>query len=159
MGNSDVSLPPVKRDGTSGVNQEIDEEDFIANLKEKLEHAESDCSRLEELYQKYRLCWLEEYHQARVLEEYAPYGINACSVHQIPILDVVQLGADSKSVCPHQLVKVKADLKPPSPSDPLFKLLVLTAAVLIEFFNFNMLFGSTEGGFLTLLSLKNRWWI
>jgi hypothetical protein len=42
------------------------------------------------------------------------------------------------------------------PSDSLFKLLALAAAVLVEFFKIlNALFGRAEGGFLTLLSLKD----
>ncbi|KAG1869097.1 hypothetical protein C8R48DRAFT_771270 [Suillus tomentosus] len=83
MANSEVPLPPAKNNDMSRLNQEIEEDGFIANLKERLERAESGCSRLEELYQKYRLRWLEEYHRARTLEEYAPCGIDAYSARQI----------------------------------------------------------------------------
>ncbi|KAG1805830.1 uncharacterized protein BJ212DRAFT_1303895 [Suillus subaureus] len=55
----------------------------IAKLKEQLQHAESCCSRLEELYQTYRLHWLEECYHARILEKYAPSGISTYSPHQI----------------------------------------------------------------------------
>ncbi|KAG2752733.1 hypothetical protein P692DRAFT_20723230 [Suillus brevipes Sb2] len=59
------------------------DEESIAKLKERLQLAELGCSRLTELYQKYRLRWLEEHHRAKVLEEYAPDGIDTCSAHQI----------------------------------------------------------------------------
>jgi hypothetical protein len=67
----------------SGVSQEIEEGGFVANLEERVKRAESGCLRLEELYKKYRLRWLEEYHRANVLEEYAPSGIDTCSARQI----------------------------------------------------------------------------
>jgi hypothetical protein len=68
----------------------------------------------------------------------------------------MHLGGDGKSAFPRQLAKVKTDLIPTSPSNPLFKLIALTAAVLVNFFKiFNTLFGSAEGRFLTLLSPKN----
>jgi hypothetical protein len=68
----------------------------------------------------------------------------------------MHLGSDGKSAFPRQLAKVKTDLIPTSPSDPLFKLNAFTATVLVNFFQiFNTLFGSAEGGFLTLLSPKN----
>jgi hypothetical protein len=53
-------------------------------LTERLRLAEINCLRLERLYQKYRLCWLEENYGVRVLEEYAPHGISTCSPRQIP---------------------------------------------------------------------------
>ncbi|KIK46531.1 hypothetical protein CY34DRAFT_9656 [Suillus luteus UH-Slu-Lm8-n1] len=59
------------------------DEESIAKLKERLQLAELGCSRLAELYQKYRLRWLEEHHRVKVLEEYAPDGIDTCSAHQI----------------------------------------------------------------------------
>ncbi|KAG2738550.1 hypothetical protein P692DRAFT_20882543 [Suillus brevipes Sb2] len=59
------------------------DKESIAKLKERLQLAELGCSRLAELYQKYRLHWLEEHHRAKVLEEYAPDGIDTCSAHQI----------------------------------------------------------------------------
>ncbi|KAG2055220.1 hypothetical protein BDR06DRAFT_1007128 [Suillus hirtellus] len=62
MANSEIPLPPVKNNDMSRLNQEIEEDGFIANLKERLE---------------------QEYHQARTLEEYAPCGIDAYSACQI----------------------------------------------------------------------------
>ncbi|KAG0700706.1 hypothetical protein DFH29DRAFT_876377 [Suillus ampliporus] len=59
------------------------EVDSITNLKKRLQLAEMECSKLERLYQKYRLRWLEENYWARVLNEYAPHGINTCSPRQI----------------------------------------------------------------------------
>ncbi|KAG1861862.1 hypothetical protein C8R48DRAFT_673315 [Suillus tomentosus] len=53
---------------------EKDEVDSMAKLKERLQLAEKINSRLEQLYQKYRLRWLEESYRARVLEEYALEG-------------------------------------------------------------------------------------
>ncbi|KAG2740370.1 hypothetical protein P692DRAFT_20881013 [Suillus brevipes Sb2] len=64
-------------------DHETSEEESISNLKERLRHAEIGCSRLEELYQKYRLRWLEESYRARVLEKHAPGGIDTCSPRQI----------------------------------------------------------------------------
>ncbi|KAG1852163.1 hypothetical protein F4604DRAFT_1933729 [Suillus subluteus] len=64
-------------------NSETGEADSIAKLKEQLRLAEFGCSRLEDLYQKYRLRWLEESYRAKVLEEYAPSGISICSSRQI----------------------------------------------------------------------------
>ncbi|KAG1863294.1 hypothetical protein C8R48DRAFT_773346 [Suillus tomentosus] len=75
-GENKTSLLPVK-------NHEAGEVESIENLKERLKLAELSCTRLEELYQTYRLRWLEENYRARVLEVYAPPGINTCSPHQI----------------------------------------------------------------------------
>jgi hypothetical protein len=58
--------------------------DSMTKLKERLQLVEMNCSRLESLYQKYRLHWLEENHQTRVLEEYTPNAISTCSPCQIP---------------------------------------------------------------------------
>jgi hypothetical protein len=55
----------------------------MAKLKERLQLAEKINSRLEQLYQKYRLRWLEESYRARVLEEYAPEGVSTYPPHQI----------------------------------------------------------------------------
>ncbi|KAG2059278.1 hypothetical protein BDR06DRAFT_1003413 [Suillus hirtellus] len=55
----------------------------MAKLKERLQLVEKINSRLEQLYQKYRLRWLEESYQARVLEEYAPEGVSTYPPHQI----------------------------------------------------------------------------
>ncbi|KAG2740235.1 hypothetical protein P692DRAFT_20671649, partial [Suillus brevipes Sb2] len=55
----------------------------MAKLKERLNLAEMNCSRLEGLYQKYRHRWLEENYRARILEEYAPEGISTHSPRQI----------------------------------------------------------------------------
>ncbi|KAG1849746.1 hypothetical protein F4604DRAFT_1687339 [Suillus subluteus] len=57
--------------------------DSMTELKERLQLAEMNCLRLESLYQKYRLRWLEERHRAMILEEYAPNGIITCSSSQI----------------------------------------------------------------------------
>jgi hypothetical protein len=83
VGINEVPPSPVKSSGASGVNQEINE-DLVANLKERLERAESNCARLDELYQKYRHRWLEECYRTKLLEEYAPCGINTVSARQIP---------------------------------------------------------------------------
>jgi hypothetical protein len=74
---NDVSLAPAN-------SHEEGKVDTMAKLKERLRLAEMNCSRLEELYQKYRLRWLEENYRVRVLEEYAPNGVSTCSPHQIP---------------------------------------------------------------------------
>ncbi|KAG1873145.1 hypothetical protein F4604DRAFT_1925635 [Suillus subluteus] len=55
----------------------------MAKLKERLELVETNCSRMEELYQKYRHRWLEENYRVRALQEYAPEGISAWSSRQI----------------------------------------------------------------------------
>ncbi|KAG1857829.1 hypothetical protein F4604DRAFT_1685119 [Suillus subluteus] len=60
-----------------------DEVDSVVKLKERLQLAERTSSQLAELYQKYRLRWLEESYRARVLEGYAPKGVTAYSPHQI----------------------------------------------------------------------------
>ncbi|KAG2120554.1 uncharacterized protein F5147DRAFT_647034 [Suillus discolor] len=70
-------------DGAGKIDQETGEVDSIAGLKEQLELAELGCSKLGELYRKYRLCWLEENYRVRVLEQYAPHDIDTCSAHQI----------------------------------------------------------------------------
>ncbi|KAG2086458.1 uncharacterized protein F5147DRAFT_659214 [Suillus discolor] len=62
---------------------EKDKVDSMAKLKERLQLAEKINSRLEQLYQKYRLRWLEESYRARVLEEYAPEGVSTYPPHQI----------------------------------------------------------------------------
>ncbi|KAG2339308.1 hypothetical protein BDR05DRAFT_951229 [Suillus weaverae] len=59
------------------------EEESIAKLKEQLRLAELGCSRLQAQYQVYRLRWLEEYHRARIFEEYVPIGVSTCSPRQI----------------------------------------------------------------------------
>jgi hypothetical protein len=64
-------------------DDEKHEVDSITSLKERLQLAEMECSRLESLHQKYRLRWLEENYRARLLKEYAPDGISTCSPHQI----------------------------------------------------------------------------
>ncbi|KAG2747870.1 hypothetical protein P692DRAFT_20735849, partial [Suillus brevipes Sb2] len=48
-----------------------------------LQHAEEGCLRLEELYRKYRIHWLEENYWASVLEKYAPCDIDICSPRQL----------------------------------------------------------------------------
>ncbi|KAG1866146.1 hypothetical protein F4604DRAFT_1928156 [Suillus subluteus] len=84
----DDNSPPAWNGGAppheaGRVDQETGEADSIARLKERLAHAELGCLRLEELYKKYRLRWLEENYRARVLEKYAPRDINTCSACQI----------------------------------------------------------------------------
>lgn len=82
--NVDNSLPgeneaphlPVK-------DQETGEVESIDTLKQRLKLAEQNCARLEELYQTYRLRWLEENYRASVLEVYAPAGIDTCSPRQL----------------------------------------------------------------------------
>jgi hypothetical protein len=86
----------VKKDLASAENEEAPlhlpecdherhkpEEESIAKLKEQLRLAELGCSRLQAQFQVYRLRWLEECHRARILEEYAPIGINTCPPRQI----------------------------------------------------------------------------
>ncbi|KAG1881542.1 hypothetical protein C8R48DRAFT_766562 [Suillus tomentosus] len=58
-------------------------EDSVANLKERLRLADLRCSKLQELYQSYRLHWLEESYRVQILEEYAPSGISTYSPGQI----------------------------------------------------------------------------
>ncbi|KAG1837998.1 hypothetical protein F4604DRAFT_1941881 [Suillus subluteus] len=82
--NSEAPLMQVKSHEAGGVDREIDGADSITKLKERLELAELHCSKFGELYQKYRLRWLEENHRARVLEKYAPSEIDTCSARQIP---------------------------------------------------------------------------
>ncbi|KAG2053005.1 hypothetical protein BDR06DRAFT_972682 [Suillus hirtellus] len=55
----------------------------IAKLEEQLRLTESGCSRLQAQYQKYRLRWLEEYHRARIMEEYVPNRISTWPPRQI----------------------------------------------------------------------------
>ncbi|KAG0695577.1 hypothetical protein DFH29DRAFT_879955 [Suillus ampliporus] len=62
---------------------EKDQVNSMSKLKEQLQLAEMNCSRLEELYQKYRLHWLEESYWVRALEEYAPNGVSTYSPRQI----------------------------------------------------------------------------
>ncbi|KAG1793468.1 uncharacterized protein HD556DRAFT_1308606 [Suillus plorans] len=84
--NFDDSGPSVQNDEAPPLavrEYENGEVDSMVKLKERLQLAEKNCSRLEELRQKYRLRWLEENYRARVLEEYAPNGINTCPPHQI----------------------------------------------------------------------------
>ncbi|KAG1754734.1 uncharacterized protein EDB91DRAFT_1076840 [Suillus paluster] len=79
VGNNETHILPVE-------SHKPGEMESIANLKERLQLAELSCSRLkeaQELYQKYRLRWLEESYRARVLEGYAPHGINTYSPRQI----------------------------------------------------------------------------
>ncbi|KAG1852375.1 hypothetical protein C8R48DRAFT_676213 [Suillus tomentosus] len=75
--NNEVPLLPVINDEKSHVGS-------TTELKERLQLAETNCSRLEGLYQKYRLRWLEENYRARVLKEYAPDWVSTCSPRQIP---------------------------------------------------------------------------
>jgi hypothetical protein len=62
---------------------ETSEEESIPKLKEQLKRAELGCAKIGELYRTYRLRWLEESYRARVLEEYAPRGVDTYSPHQI----------------------------------------------------------------------------
>ncbi|KAG1862622.1 hypothetical protein F4604DRAFT_1683773 [Suillus subluteus] len=57
--------------------------DSVAKLKEQLQLADLRYSKLEELYQKCRLRWLEECYRTKILEEYAPSEINTYSPRQI----------------------------------------------------------------------------
>ncbi|KAG1779657.1 hypothetical protein EV702DRAFT_1043576 [Suillus placidus] len=75
-GDNEAPRLPVK-------DQETGEVEAIDKLKERLKLVELSCARLEELYQTYRLRWLEEKHRARVLEVYAPPGIDTCSPRQL----------------------------------------------------------------------------
>ncbi|KAG1858590.1 hypothetical protein C8R48DRAFT_775027 [Suillus tomentosus] len=59
------------------------DEDSVAKLKERLRCADLRYSKLKELYQNYRLRWLEECYRVSVLEEYAPSGISTYSPRQI----------------------------------------------------------------------------
>ncbi|KAG2152840.1 hypothetical protein DEU56DRAFT_752128 [Suillus clintonianus] len=58
-------------------------EDSVAKLKEQLQLADLCYSKLEEMYQKCRLCWLEECYRTKILEEYAPSEIITYSPRQI----------------------------------------------------------------------------
>ncbi|KAG1845192.1 hypothetical protein F4604DRAFT_1937098 [Suillus subluteus] len=96
-GNTDERGEEIAGHGVSDVNgdedcqkqahllPERDQEtsESIAELKERLQHAEEGCLRLEELYRKYRIRWLEENYQASVLEKYALCGIDICSPRQL----------------------------------------------------------------------------
>ena len=64
-------------------SHETSEAESIHKLKERLKLAELGCAKFEELYRTYRLRWLEENYRARVLEEYAPRGVDTYSPHQI----------------------------------------------------------------------------
>ncbi|KAG1868017.1 hypothetical protein C8R48DRAFT_771726 [Suillus tomentosus] len=81
--NNEVGLVPVKIHRRGEAAHGTGDAESVAKLKERLQLAELGCSRLTELYQKYRLRWLEEYYRAKVLEEYAPHEIDTCSPHQI----------------------------------------------------------------------------
>ncbi|KAG0704715.1 hypothetical protein DFH29DRAFT_997408 [Suillus ampliporus] len=83
VGNNEVALCPVKSHKRGEAAHGTGDMESVAKLKEQLQLVELGCSRLAELYQKYRLHWLEEHYWAKVLEEYAPHGINTCSAHQI----------------------------------------------------------------------------
>ncbi|KAG0703967.1 hypothetical protein DFH29DRAFT_874072 [Suillus ampliporus] len=74
----DRALLPLVIDHNKG---EVDS--MTKKLKERLHRAEMNCSRLENLYQKYRLRWLEENYRVGVLEKYTPHGISTSSPHQI----------------------------------------------------------------------------
>lgn len=78
LARSDEAPLPV-----SAIHNEKGDVDATIELKERLQSAEMNCSRLNELYQKYRLRWLEEKYRARILKEYAPDGLSTCSPHQI----------------------------------------------------------------------------
>ncbi|KIK34658.1 hypothetical protein CY34DRAFT_17570 [Suillus luteus UH-Slu-Lm8-n1] len=58
-------------------------EETIDDVKERLRQAELGCTRLEKLYKKYRLRWLEENYRANILEGYAPSAVNTTSPGQI----------------------------------------------------------------------------
>lgn len=58
-------------------------EDSVDKLKERLRLADLRCSKLQELYQNYRLRWLEECYRVQILEEYTPIGISTYSPRQI----------------------------------------------------------------------------
>ncbi|KAG1890411.1 hypothetical protein F4604DRAFT_1914954 [Suillus subluteus] len=82
--NVDNSLPGVNKAPHLPVkDQETGEVESIYTLKERLKNVELSCARLEELYQTYRLRWLEENYWARVLEVYALPRIDTCSPHQL----------------------------------------------------------------------------
>lgn len=84
--NVDVNKPTLRDSGAPHrpMNEHgKDEVDSVAKLKERLQLAEKANTRLGQLYQNYRLRWLEECYQTRVLEEYAPKGVSTCSPHQI----------------------------------------------------------------------------
>jgi hypothetical protein len=81
--NNEAALFLVKSHKGGEAAHGAGDAESIAELKERLQRAELGCSRLTELYQKYRLRWLEEHHRAKVLEGYAPHGIDTCSAHQI----------------------------------------------------------------------------
>ncbi|KIK33618.1 hypothetical protein CY34DRAFT_18256 [Suillus luteus UH-Slu-Lm8-n1] len=74
--NDGPPLLPVNDD-------EKHETESITSLQKRLQLVEKECSRLESLYQKYRLRWLEETYRAKVLKEYAPEGTSTCSPRQI----------------------------------------------------------------------------
>lgn len=67
-------------------------------MEERLQLAEINCTRLEELYQKYRLRWLEENYWVRVMKEHTPSGISTFSSRQIawdapsPTQSMLELG-------------------------------------------------------------------
>ncbi|KAG0693834.1 hypothetical protein DFH29DRAFT_1006881 [Suillus ampliporus] len=83
VGKNEVALVPVKSHERGEAAHGTGDAESVAKLKERLQLAELGCSRLAKLYQKYRLRWLEEHYRAKVLEEYAPHGIDTSSAHQI----------------------------------------------------------------------------
>ncbi|KAG1854297.1 hypothetical protein F4604DRAFT_1686134 [Suillus subluteus] len=58
-------------------------EDISADLRQRLEVAEKNCSHYFELYKKYQLRWLEENQRADILEKYAPTDVDHYSPAQI----------------------------------------------------------------------------
>ncbi|KAG2339466.1 hypothetical protein BDR05DRAFT_951104 [Suillus weaverae] len=55
----------------------------LTSLQARLEIIEKNCSRYFDLYKNYRLRWLEENHQAEVLQKYAP-DVDGYSPAQMP---------------------------------------------------------------------------
>ncbi|KAG1838664.1 hypothetical protein C8R48DRAFT_782323 [Suillus tomentosus] len=78
----DKNRPSMENKNLPEGNCETTEES-VAELKERLRLAELNCVKLGELYQTYRLRWLEENYRATILEEYAPNGISTISPRQI----------------------------------------------------------------------------
>ncbi|KAG1863917.1 hypothetical protein F4604DRAFT_1683530 [Suillus subluteus] len=62
---------------------EKDQVNSVARLNERLQLVEMNCSKLEELYQTYRLRWLEEKSRVRALQKYAPEGVSTYSPRQM----------------------------------------------------------------------------
>ncbi|KAG1906192.1 uncharacterized protein F5891DRAFT_1182410 [Suillus fuscotomentosus] len=84
VGDSDSLAGHIKAPLELVENNETGEVESVARLKERLKLAEVGCERLGEMYRTYRLRWLEEMYRTKVLEKYAPHGIDTCSPHQIP---------------------------------------------------------------------------